>query len=224
MSMTHKDVREVQRRLNTFTETYKRLGFRSLRIDGNIGELTKKRIKEVKRCLGYTPHQIDDSIGNWLFWRLEHPNQVDPTHGATKEIVREGRITRAKRIRAVRRNRFKAFLKPGVGKFDGVPVAKCAIPILEWCRANGWHGHLVSGWRDPKYSQHLCILMCGAPSCPGRCAGLLSNHVGNTPARFGVDVSDYANFGHIVARCPIQPHIHNALGARDPVHFSPSGR
>jgi hypothetical protein len=130
---------------------------------------------------------------------------------------------RSAQRRNARKSAAAASKTTGVGTFDGRAVANVAIPHLKWARAHGWRGTLVSGWRDPNYSKSLCIRICGRPSCPGRCAGLASNHVGATPTRFAVDVSDYARFGFLMRSCPHSPRIHNALGAQDPVHFSPSG-
>lgn len=126
-------------------------------------------------------------------------------------------------VSKLRANRKAAAKASGVGRFDGVPVALWMIPYLEWARANGWQGRLVSGWRDPNYSRSLCRRMCGADSCPGRCAGLASNHVGSRSPQGAVDVSDYQRFGQLMQRCPLQPTLINRLGARDPVHFSVSG-
>lgn len=122
-----------------------------------------------------------------------------------------------------RANRRAAAKASGVGRFDGVPVALWMVPYLEWARANGWRGRLVSGWRDPQYSRSLCMRMCGAPSCPGRCAGTSSNHVGSRSPNGAIDVSDYQTFGRLMTRCPLRPQLVNRLGARDPVHFSVSG-
>ena len=109
--------------------------------------------------------------------------------------------------------------------FDGVPVAVVSEPHLKFARKNGWQGRLNSGWRDPAYSESLCYRMCGAPQCPGRCGGRSSNHAGKTTSQFAVDVSDYVKFGQLMARKDApSPRIFNALGAQDPVHFSPSGR
>lgn len=99
------------------------------------------------------------------------------------------------------------------------------IPWLDKSRAAGWYGVVNSGVRTPEYSESLCRNMCGAPSCPGRCAGRASNH--NMTADQGepygaLDVSDYYNFGAIQPR--IGSPLKNALGAQDPVHFSVSGR
>lgn len=109
----------------------------------------------------------------------------------------------------------------GVGTFDGKPCANWIIPWLEKSRRAGWDGYLVSGWRDPDYSEQLCYAMCGAPSCPGRCAGRSSNHSGSEYPAGAVDVSDFYNFGAIQKR--IGSPLINDLGPADPVHFSISG-
>jgi hypothetical protein len=221
--MTEAEVRQLQTETNRFLRTHRGLGYTQLRVDGKTGPLTKKRVTEIKYLLGYVRAHINDKVDENFYHRMRNPRDTSNTWGQTKSVVREGLKRRIRRRAEVRKNALKAVLKPGVGKFDGKTVAKCAIPLLTWARANGWKGTLVSGWRDPKYSQSLCFNMCGRPSCPGKCAGLSSNHVGDTPAKFAMDVSDYVNFGHIIARCPLQPKVHNSLGARDPVHFSPSG-
>lgn len=135
-------------------------------------------------------------------------------------------VTRRNRqiVSRVRANRKAAEKATGVTRYDGVPVAAVAVPYLQWAREHGWKGRLVSGWRDPEYSRSLCRRMCGADSCPGRCAGLSSNHVGSTVARFAIDVSDYQAFGRLMAKCPHSPRIWNGLGSIDPVHFSPNGQ
>jgi hypothetical protein len=113
--------------------------------------------------------------------------------------------------------------RPGVVQFDGKSVAAWIQPYLVWARQNGWKGTLTSGWRDPAYSEHLCLNMCGAPTCAGRCAGRTSNHAGSVKPAGAIDVSDYVTFGRLMARCPYTPRLQNQLGARDPVHFSASG-
>lgn len=219
---TKEDIRHVQRSMNDFVKDHPHLGLSPVIVDGDWGRLSKKLMREIKYLIGYTRKNMSTHWGMTFLKRMNHPTWVRPEWRQTKERVKIGRRRRAKRRAYVAHNRIKAYLKPGVGMFDGKPVAKCAIPILLWCRENGWKGVLVSGWRDPRYSQQLCINMCGRPSCPGTCAGLGSNHVGNSPSKFAMDVSDYINFARIVARCPLQPKVHNAL-PRDLVHFSPSG-
>ncbi|MGH4012254.1 MAG: hypothetical protein ACRDTH_29515 [Pseudonocardiaceae bacterium] len=109
-----------------------------------------------------------------------------------------------------------------VGIFDGVPCANWLIPYLSWAREHGWQGQLLSGWRDPAYSEGLCLKMCGAPSCPGRCAGRSSNHSGDVKPKGAIDVSDPIRFGQLMTQCPLSPRIFNDL-PNDLNHFSASG-
>lgn len=105
--------------------------------------------------------------------------------------------------------------------FDG---KSCVEKAAYWCdkaRKDGrWGGVLVSGYRTPQYSQSLCFAMCGAPSCPGRCAGVTSNHTKTTYPGPAVDVSDYGRFES--AMSSYGNPLRNDL-PYDPVHFSPSG-
>jgi hypothetical protein len=65
----------------------------------------------------------------------------------------------------------------GLVEFDGHQVPAWIAAILQAARTSGmWTGYVISGYRSPEYSEHLCIVMCGAPSCPGRCAGRSTNH------------------------------------------------
>jgi hypothetical protein len=212
------DVRILQRALNAFTG--KRLrGVGPLIVDGVKGHATNKRVRLVKGYLGYTgTARKSAAVDRELMQRLRHPRSARYSTPAM--------LARALRRRRRQRKAAKASAAPraGVATFDGRPVAAWFVPHLEWARANGWRGTLQSGWRDPLYSEHLCLNMCGAPSCPGRCAGRASNHAGNVKPAGAIDVSDYATFGVLMRKCPHSPRIFNALGARDPVHFSASGR
>ena len=120
----------------------------------------------------------------------------------------------------------KQALEPGpVSIFDGKPVASEWVPILSACRRSGlWAGSLVSGYRTPEYSESLCYRICGAPSCSGTCAGRSSNHSKTSVAAgSAVDVSDPIGFRRALIHVG-HSELHNALGARDPVHFSITGR
>lgn len=108
----------------------------------------------------------------------------------------------------------------GLGIFDGKTVAAWIIPWLEKSRKAGWTGTVTSGYRTPEYSTSLCIAMCGAPSCPGRCAGASSNHAGKIHPAGAVDVTDYTRFESI--QWQIGSPLRNDLPV-DPVHFSVSG-
>lgn len=220
------EVRKLQRRLNRFTKVY-RLHKATLIVDGVFGPATQKRNRECQFWLGYPRKEIDGTkINRKLLWRLRHPRT---THRRTAREpwwisaagVARGKSRRIKHRAAWKRNHQQA-KKHGVGSFDGVPVANWLIPYLKWARAHGWRGRLVSGWRDPIYSEHLCIVMCGRPSCPGRCAGRSSHHSGSDLPNGAVDVSDYVTFGKLIRDCPLRPVIFNNLPI-DPVHFSAQG-
>lgn len=214
--MTRDEIKHLQHGMNIFVKKYLR-GLGPILEDGKLGLSTNGRIRTCKYYLGYLK-PINAEINMDFRQRLYHPKT---RKYSSYKRIRRGMERRTKQRRLNKKNDHAA-KKNGVGRFDGIPVANVMIPHLQWARANGWRGVLVSGWRDPRYSQSLCFRMCGRSSCPGMCAGTSSNHVGNTPARFAGDVTDYIRFGQLMKRCPCQPRIFNRL-PRDLVHFSPSG-
>jgi hypothetical protein len=218
--MDRADVSKLQKALNGFVYGWPKLGLSKVIVDGQMGPATEKLFHDVRYLIGYQ-HLIMNPDEDF-YKRIVHPQKFEPSWGQDERVIKDGYERRRLRRNAVLKNKIRAYLKPGVGKFDGVPIARCLIPPLTWCRKNGWNGHVNSGWRSPAYSEHLCFEMCGAPSCPGRCAGKDSNHSGDSPEKCAVDVSDYDKFREVIARCPIPPHIHNDLPS-DLVHFSPSG-
>lgn len=226
--MTKTEVRSMQRTLNAFTTKYLK-GVKPLRVDGVRGHATNVRILAVKYYLGYSehvkssrhPHGRDSSWHPLTVRRIRHPRS---TKFSTARRIATGIARRRKQHIRYREQIVKSYVTSGVTRYDGVPVAKWLVPYLAYARRNGWKGHLNSGWRSPAYSESLCYRMCGAPTCAGRCAGKGSNHAGSDKPRGAVDVSDYARFGAIMVRAPLSPHIFNALGWRDPVHYSASGR
>lgn len=239
---TRQEIEGVQRALNSFLKD-RTLGYPALKVDGRAGNATDARIKDAKFLLGYTESRVDSSFGDELMWRLHNPSK---THAKSKvapftvdkSAIQRGKSRRTARRKAVVRNHAKAIITTGVTYYDGVPVAKAAVFYLDYARHTGvdgrkWGGRLSSGWRDPVYSRGICIQKCGAPSCPGICAGLSSNHVGqklvlNGPgSQFALDVTDYIDFGHIMSHMPAEalegrPRLSNHLPA-DPVHYSPTG-
>ena len=112
-----------------------------------------------------------------------------------------------------------------IGSFDGKAVAADWVPILKAARASGlWWGSLLSGYRDPAYSEQLCYNICDRPSCPGLCAGRASNHSKSTiAAGAAVDVTDHIGFARALAAIG-HSELHNAIGPSDPNHFSITGR
>ena len=212
------EIRAVQLELNRFTERHLE-GLGPLVVDGVRGPATRKRIRRVKYFLGYSgPEQRKLTITPEFRRRVRHPRSA--------RYLTPAMASRGLRRRRAQRKAAKKSAAPraGVATFDGRPVAAWLEPYLVWARANGWRGTINSGYRDPAYSEGLCREICGAPSCPGRCAGRSSNHSGRVRPAGAIDVSEYAQFGELMRRCPLKPRIFNALGARDPVHFSASGR
>lgn len=220
MPTTKAAVAGIQRELNAFTKKYLR-GLAPLMVDGVKGHATNRRIMTAKHYLGYPASKRDSKITSEFLNRLRHPRSRKYT---PRGMLREAFARRRRQRRKWLANRARASVTRGVKRFDGKPCATWLVLYLQWARKNGWRGRLNSGWRSPAYSDYLCRQMCGAPRCPGRCAGRASNHAGSVKPRGAVDVSDYATFARLMRSCPLQPHIYNALGQRDPVHFSASGR
>lgn len=115
-------------------------------------------------------------------------------------------------------------MPPGLGTYDGKPVALWIIPHLKYARNHGWNGSVSSGYRSKKEQIAACIHVCGNPNgCPGTCAKPgTSNHERKTWPGGAVDVTDYANFGRIVKGSPHSGRLINDL-PDDPVHFSQTG-
>lgn len=213
------EIRAMQESLNYFADRFL-AGLAPLQVDGKLGPATNHRIRIAKWQLGYQrPLNVEPTLG--FRRRLRQPK--NPRWASSAAIAR-GVARRRRQRRSWRNNLQAAARRTGVTTFDGRPVAKWLVPYLQWARENGWKGTLNSGWRDPVYSEGLCLAMCGAPSCPGRCAGRGSNHSGSTPGHGAVDVSDYVKFGELMKTCPIEPRIFCALGPADPVHYSATGR
>ena len=215
--MSPDQVKGLQSALNSFMD--KRLdGVGPLVVDGVKGRATVKAIRQAKHFLGYKgPGAKSPKIDEKFLDRLRHPRSLKYANAA---MVSRGARRRRKQRKLAKLNHVA---RTGVAQFDGKAVAAWIQPYLVWARQNGWKGTLTSGWRDPAYSEHLCLNMCGAPTCAGRCAGRTSNHAGSNKPAGAIDVSDYVTFGQLMARCPYTPRLQNQLGARDPVHFSASG-
>jgi hypothetical protein len=112
--------------------------------------------------------------------------------------------------------------RAGVVKFDGRDVAAWFVPYLTWARHHGWQGTVSSGYRSPEHSEHVCRQKCGAPTCPGKCAGRTSNHSGRIKPHGAIDVTHYEHFAALMRKCPHKPTIFNDLPL-DRMHFSSTG-
>ena len=217
-NLTKDEVRRLQKGLNRFTERYLE-GVGPLLVDGVKGPATSKRIVMVKYHLGYTGEaQRSATVKPEFVRRMRHVRSPRWSNPAM--------LTRAAARRAKQRKKAKLSAAPrtGTAMFDSRPVAAWMKPYLEWARANGWKGTVTSGFRDPAHSERVCMEICGAPSCPGRCAGRSSNHSGSSKPNGAIDVSDYVTFGRLMQRCPYSPRLYNALPTTDPIHFSTTGR
>ena len=105
--------------------------------------------------------------------------------------------------------------------FDGHPCVEDLAYWLDHIRGRGmWSGVLVSGYRTPEYSEHLCWIICNAPTCPGRCAGRSTNHAKTTYPGPAGDVTDFIRCEN--ALIDVGSGYHNNL-PYDLVHMSKSG-
>jgi len=217
-ALNRREIEYIQHNMNAFAKRYLH-GVGPILCDGKLGPSTYGRVRTCKYYLGYM-RPINGHIDMNFRKRLRHPKSV---RYSTAVRIHRGMSRRITQRRHARYNDQKAHASSGVTHFDGVAVAAWMVPYMEWARARGWKGRLVSGWRDPNYSESLCYRMCGHSTCPGKCAGRSSNHSGSVRPRGALDVSDYYRFGQLMHQCPHSPRIFNALGWRDPVHYSASG-
>lgn len=82
---------------------------------------------------------------------------------------------------------------------------------------------VISGYRTPAYSISICISICGAPVCPGRCAGASSRHAQKGQGNGAVDVTLGGQEEFAAAMRAIGSPLHNSIGPSDPNHFSAQG-
>lgn len=218
--MAPASIADRQRELNAWTRRFLR-GVRPLAVDGVAGRATNSRIMSVKWYLGYGKR---GSEWNSAFVRkLRHPH--DARYSPPWQLALGARRRSGQRAAWARSHRPRA----GTAPWDGRQVAAWMVPHLEFARGyrgpgGPWQGVVLSGVRDPAYSESLCRAMCGAPQCPGRCAGRASNHAQWVSPHGAIDVTDPRRFAELMEISPHQPRIFNALGAADPNHFSATGR
>ena len=182
----------------------------------------------------------DSQIKRWQTVRRLFLRRTERARERRDEALAANKKLKAKgALRVVRRNRgeAQAVLKKirhrrrvlslrksrrGLAWFDGKKVSAWIAVELQKARDAGrWKGYVVSGWRDPVYSEKLCYAMCGKPACPGLCAGRASNHSGIEYPGGAVDVTDYQTLYDECTRLDLR--IKNRLPI-DRVHFSAGGR
>ena len=182
-----------------------------------------RHLEEVK---DRDPHQ-------WPKEKFEHYRkrlQRVRAHRANARKILEGlerRVEKAAERKQARRKKTRAeesSLKVGSGDivtFDGVPCVEwIAHDLLQARKCGVWNGQLVSGYRTPEHSVEICMDMCGAPTCPGRCAGTSSNHTMKGQGQGAADVTDFVNCER--ALMEVGSSLHNDLPA-DLVHMSATG-
>ena len=191
-------------------------------VDGKPGPMTFKMARLAGSMQGLSKEQLK-KIGNGTITR--HAELIliheKPRSAAMKRAAKK----RDKHFDHLRHELKHPPVHEGVTSYDGHSVAGWMVPYCEEARQHGWTGHIVSGYRTPEYSRHLCEAMCGAPSCPGTCAGEATNHAcppSHKCVKYegAIDVSDYYTFKRIMGE--IGAPLHNDLPS-DPVHFSYSG-
>lgn len=220
--MTRAEIEGLQGDLNAFTGKYLH-NVAPLIVDGHFGQATRKRVRQCKFWLGYK-HPFGSRVDERFRHQLRHPHRHK--FSTAGELFRGHKRRVHSRHLQVKHER-RAQRRTGVVMYDGRPVAAWMVPYFNWARThkvNGrvWVGVVVSGFRDPAYSEHLCLIMCHMTSCPGRCAGRRSGHSQKVKPGGCADVSDYIHFGEAMKACPFHPRLINDLPI-DRVHYSVTG-
>lgn len=229
--MTTQKVRSVQKGVNETFENAK-IPWHKVRVDGDYGPVTQKAARIAGSWQGLSKEQLrrisNNEFTQHIFDVLTHKKSLTPS----MQKRQDERKKHFQKLRELHNNPPED--ADGVAKWtDGTTVAAWMLGLrigpdgskTNWLQKSvekGWNGDLSSGFRDPAYSEHLCYVMCGAPSCPGKCAGRTSNHSQIGPPNWGaIDVPQYETFGRIQRE--IGSPLKNALGAQDPVHYSYTG-
>lgn len=157
-------------------------------------------------------------------WELIHKrHDAKPGGDRRRKLAKEVQEARQRKDDIIDRLKDHKPATDGTTVIDGKQVASwIARWVLEARKKSLWHGYVISGYRSPEYSTSICEAMCGAPTCPGRCAGASSNHSGLVYPRGAVDV-DLAHRDEFArAMQTLGAPLRNAL-ANDPNHFSQAG-
>lgn len=159
----------------------------------------------------------------WSLVRRRH--DAKPGGDRRDKLAEEVRDTRLRKDRLLQKIKDqKPVPSAGTVVIDGKPVASwIAKDILEARRRGLWDGYVVSGYRSPEYSESICYGMCGAPTCPGRCAGRGSAHSQLVYPQGAVDVDLARRDQFANAMRTIGSVLKNAMPTTDPNHFSASG-
>jgi hypothetical protein len=174
--------------------------WRKITIDGSAGEHTFDAANMVAYIKGFSSDELH-KIGKQQ--KISHRDvEILEGHFARTQPMKHRAHAREDDLKKLREAHRHPELKPIPGShykcwFDDHEVPIWLAEVLTRARASGmWKGVVFSGVRTPQHSEELCIAMCGAPSCPGRCAGRVSNHAcppsgEGKPFEGAVDVTDY---------------------------------
>lgn len=206
------------------------LDWLKVKVDGVAGPLTFKAARIAASWLGLsTEHLKEIGDGTVVAEVFEILTAQNPR---SEEMKKRSEDRRANFKKMRHEHNHPPEDADGVSDWRGTKVAAWMVGEREgpdgtrtnWLQKSvehGWDGDLNSGWRSPAHSESLCISMCGAPSCPGKCAGKSSNHSQVGPPNWGaIDVQDFARFGAIQSQ--IGSPLKNALPV-DLVHYSFTG-
>lgn len=226
------DVRVLQENLRDLAHAFDGVFNNAPQADGIAGKHTMASARRAAYILGLPQATLDDIargpgardnvIRTSVQRQIRHP---DERTDAQKKLSQ-------KRRAEIRHHHQQAQQQGLIVTFDGLNVPGwIARDALIPARKDGVHFTVISGVRDPDYSEHLCYVMCGHPTCPGQCAGKSSNHA--CPPSFkcsdgegAVDVSP----GALELRHWCESHNVKligggaVLGSADVNHFSRSGR
>lgn len=206
--------------------------WRKIKIDGVPGEHTFDAASMVAYCLGFSREEIHKISKKH---EVSHRDELIliGKERRTAAMIRRGH-EREPHLKKLRERHRQGHFPPAPAggewvMFDGREVAKWIAEVLDKARESGaWNGVVMSGRRDPAYSEHLCIEMCGAPTCAGRCAGRNSKHAGppsfkGVPFEGAVDVTDYSGLRRYCEEHAPQLRGGGQVLPSDLPHFSHEG-
>lgn len=206
--------------------------WRKVKIDGEAGEHTFDAANMLAYIKGFSGDALIE-IGKHQ--RLSHRAvEILEGHQARSGPMKHRAHAREDDLKKLREAHRHPKPKPIPGAqyrtwLDGHEVPIWIAEILIAARnAGAWKGVVISGVRTPQHSEELCLQMCGAPSCPGRCAGRSSNHA-MPPTGTGreyegaVDVTDYVGLRNYCREHNLPLRGGGEVLPADLPHFSHNG-
>jgi hypothetical protein len=225
--MNQKHIRTLQKAVNETLDNAE-VDWLKIPVDGKLGPLTRKHAR---------------AAGSWQGLSREHLIEIGEGHIHPGKFVwdvlthhepmsREMKHRHQQRLHHFKELRYHHKHPPqieGLVEYDGHQLPGWIAEINKEARASGeWKGGVISGVRSPEYSEHLCIIMCGMPTCPGRCGGRFTNHA-CPPSGKGVkyegaeDVTDPAGLQSFCRKHNKPLHGNGEVLPADLNHFSHEG-